>query len=140
MALSCPKCGTDVASGQSVCPSCGGAIAARQPNNVIAALAYLLGLISGVALLYLEPYDRDDYVRFHAHQSIAFSVAWIAFNVITGVFIAVLPHALGTLIGFLQGLGNLAFAVLWIFLMYQAYIGERFRVPILSDWLDSMGV
>ncbi|HEY2663965.1 MAG TPA: hypothetical protein VGI47_06450 [Candidatus Binataceae bacterium] len=140
MASSCPKCGANVATGQSVCPTCGDAIVARQPNNVIAALAYLLGLISGVALLYLEPYDRDDYVRFHAHQSIAFSVAWIAFNVITGVFIAVLPHALGGVIGFLQGIGNLALAVLWVFLMYEAYIGERFRVPILADWLDGMGV
>src|SRR5581483_2527112 len=63
-------------------------------NQVIAALAYVLGLVTGIVFLYLEPYDRDDYVRFHARQSIAFSVAWLVINVIFGVFIAVLPYSL----------------------------------------------
>jgi uncharacterized membrane protein len=30
-------------------------------------------------------------------------------------------------------------AVFWIFLMYQAYRGERYRIPGLADWADGMG-
>jgi len=107
---------------------------------LIPALTYLLGFVSGVIFLYLEPYDKDELVRFHAKQSIAFSVAWLALNIIIGVFIAVLPHALGALLGFLEGLANLGLAIVWVFLMYQAYVGNKYRVPMLADWADSMGL
>ena len=44
-------------------------------NKPIAALTYLFGLITGLVFLNVEPYNRDDFVRFHARQSIVFSVA-----------------------------------------------------------------
>ena len=106
-------------------------------NQVIAAATYLLGLVTGIIFLYLEPYDKDEFVRFHARQSIAFSVAWFAINIILGVFIAVLPFSLGRLIAGLQELINLGLAIAWIFLMYKAYIGERYRIPQLADLVDS---
>ena len=66
----------------------------RKPQaNMIAALAYLLGFVTGLIFLYLEPYNQDEFIRFHARQSIGFSVAWFAIDVVFGVFIAVLPHA-----------------------------------------------
>ncbi len=138
MAVSCPNCGAQVAAGLGTCPACNAVV--KSPSHLIGALTYLLGLVTGVVFLYLEPYDRDDYVRFHARQSIAFSVAWLAVNVILGVFIAVLPRALGELVSFAQGVVNVALAILWVYLMYQAYIGNRFRVPVLADWVDSVGL
>jgi uncharacterized membrane protein len=106
-------------------------------SQVIAAAAYLLGPVTGIVFLYLEPYDKDDFVRFHARQSIAFSIAWFVINIVLSVFIAVLPFALGRLLGGLQGLINLGLAIMWIFLMYKAYIGERYRIPELADLADS---
>jgi uncharacterized membrane protein len=106
-------------------------------SQVVAAAAYLLGLVTGIIFLYLEPYDKDEFVRFHARQSIAFSIAWFVINIVLSVFIAVLPLALGRLLGGLQGLVNLALAIMWIFLMYKAYIGERYRIPELADLADS---
>src|ERR1700677_2476680 len=94
-------------------------------SQVVAAAAYLLGLVTGIIFLYLEPYDKDEFVRFHARQSIAFSIAWFVINIVLSVFIAVLPVALGRLLGGLQGLVNLALAIVWIFLMYKAYIRAR---------------
>ncbi len=108
-------------------------------NQVIAAVAYLLGPVTGIAFLYLEPYDKDEFVRFHARQSIAFSVAWFVINLVLGVFIAVLPFALGRLLVGLQELINLGLAIMWIFLMYKAYSGERYRIPELADLADSFG-
>ena len=106
-------------------------------NQVVAALTYLLGPVTGILFHYLEPYDRDEFVRFHARQSIAFSIAWFVVNIILGVFIAVMPYALGRLLAGLQELINLGLAIMWVFLMYKAYIGERYRIPQLADLADS---
>jgi uncharacterized membrane protein len=110
------------------------------PNyRVIAALSYLLGLITGLLFLFLEPYNKDEFVRFHARQSIIFSVAWFAVQVITGVFIAVMPHPISALLAFLLWIFNIGTAIFWVILMYKAYIGERYRIPELADWADSLG-
>ena len=111
----------------------------RKPQaNVIAALTYLLGFVTGLIFLYLEPYNQDEFVRFHARQSIGFSVAWFAIGIVFGVFIAVLPHGLGALLNFLLTLIDIALAVFWVFLMYKAYNGERYRIPELADIVDSI--
>ena len=110
----------------------------RGPSQPIAALTYLLGFVTGIVFLYLEPYNQDEFVRFHARQSIGFSVAWFAIEIVFGVFISILPLALGRLLGGIQMLINLALAVFWLFLMYKAYTGERYRIPELSDIIDNI--
>ena len=104
----------------------------------IAALTYLLGFVTGVIFLYLEPYSRDEFVRFHAKQSIGFSVAWFAINIVFGVFIAILPHQIAGLFSFVEGLVNLGLAIFWLFLMWKAYSGERYRIPELSNVIDQV--
>jgi uncharacterized membrane protein len=108
-------------------------------SRLIAALSYILGFVSGMIFLFVEPYDKDEYVRFHARQSIIFSVAVIAIAIIVSVFVAVLPFTLGRLLWGLWRLVAFLLAVFWIFLMYQAYRGERYRIPGLADWADGMG-
>ena len=111
----------------------------RTPQaNIIAALTYLLGFVTGLIFLYLEPYNQDEFIRFHARQSIGFSVAWFAIAVVFGVFIAVLPHGLGALLNFILTLIDIALAVFWVVLMYKAYNGERYRIPELADIVDSI--
>ena len=110
----------------------------RPQAYVIAALSYLLGFVTGIIFLYLEPYNQDEFIRFHARQSIGFSDAWFAIDVIFGVFIAVLPHGLGALLNFILTLIDIALAVFWVFLMYKAYSGERYRIPELADIVDSI--
>lgn len=111
----------------------------RKPQaNVIAALAYLVFFVSGVIFLYLEPYNQDEFIRFHARQSIGFSLAWVAISIVFAVFIAVMPHGIGALLGFIQTLVDIALAVYWVFLMYEAYNGERYRIPELADIVDSI--
>ncbi|MGA9724688.1 MAG: DUF4870 domain-containing protein [Candidatus Binatus sp.] len=111
----------------------------RKPQaNIIGALCYLLGFVTGLIFLYLEPYNQDEFIRFHARQSIGFSVAWFAIGIVFGVFIAVLPHGLGSLLNFILTLVDIALAVFWVFLMYEAYSGERYRIPELADIVDSI--
>lgn len=95
--------------------------------NVAAALSYVLGWITGIAFLLIE---RDDkFVRFHAMQStivfLSLSLACILLQSIPilGMLIAVflvIPVA----------------AVLWLVLMFKAYQGERFKLPIAGDMAE----
>ena len=50
--------------------------------NVAGALAYLVGAITGILFLVIDPFKADRFVRFHAFQSIFFNLAWIAFWII----------------------------------------------------------
>lgn len=102
-------------------------------NHVVAAASYLLGLVTGIVFLYLEPYDKDEFVRYHARQSIAFSVAVIAVNIVFSVFLAILPFSV---IAGVRELFNLGFAIVWLFLMWKAFTGQRFRLPYLADIAD----
>jgi uncharacterized membrane protein len=94
-------------------------------ENVAAALAYALGWITGAAFLLFEPANR--FVRFHALQSVlvfgGLSVAWI-------VVMATIPF-----LGWLIGLVIIPWVSvgLWLFLMYKAYRGERYKLPFVGD-------
>ena len=111
---------------------------AAKQTKPIAALTYILGFVTGIVFLYLEPYNQDEFIRFHARQSIAFSVVVFALWVIFGVFIAILPPALGRLLAGIETLINLGLAIFWLFLMYKAYTGERYRIPELADIVDNI--
>jgi len=88
-------------------------------ENVAGLLCYVLGWISGIVFILIEPENK--FVRFHAMQSIIvfgaptiaiFILGWIPF---IGVFFAwVIP--------------TLSF-ILWIVLMVKAYQGTRFKLP-----------
>jgi len=104
--------------------------------NVAGALAYVLGLITGIVFLVIEPHKDDKFVRFHAFQSIFFHVGAIVFWIVWVVFSAMLGYFIGFLavamwgLGMLIGLGILG---LWIFCMYKAYNNERFMIPFIGN-------
>ncbi len=92
-------------------------------ENVMGAVAYLLGFITGIVLLVVE--KKSKFVRFHAMQSIVvFGAVFVAQWVIS-----LIPY-LGILI---SGLLSLLGVVLWIVLMVKAYQGEMFKLPWAGD-------
>jgi uncharacterized membrane protein len=106
--------------------------------TVAGALSYLLGPITGVLFYVLEP--EDAFVRFHAVQSTL---------VFGGLFVASLVFSVVlTLASFVPGVGWIAAAVLgigsllltpvaflaWVFLMYKAYQGEEYGVPLVGSY------
>jgi uncharacterized membrane protein len=107
-------------------------------DNVAAALCYLALVLTGVLFLFLEPYNRNKTIRFHAFQSI---FAWIGIMVASAgvriVFGSILdgPHTywLLDLIWSAFGLGTLA---LWLTLMYRAYMGERWVAPVVGQMAE----
>ena len=104
--------------------------------NLAGALAYLVGAITGILFLVIEPFKNDRFVRFHAFQSIFLNLAWIAFWIVWAIVVGILTmisHGLLALIlgpvGLLIGLAALC---LWVYLMYSAYQGKTFQVPIIG--------
>jgi len=145
----CTKCGAAVSEGTTFCGSCGTPVGTSSPvapvagiqvtgltSNVAAALAYLLGFVTGIIFLVIEPYNKDPFVRFNAFQSIFLSVGYIVFSMVWGVLFGMLLVAsLGfmfSLIALALRLVELAFFLLWLLLMYKAYKNERFSLPIIG--------
>ncbi|MDX1981265.1 MAG: hypothetical protein SFV51_13430, partial [Bryobacteraceae bacterium] len=121
------------------CKKCGASLGAPTssqvnilPDHAAAALSYVLGAITGVLFLTLEPYNRNPEVRFHAWQSVLFSLIVLAIIAAGPLSATVLPWALIAVVGFVE-LG-LVFAMLavWLALMYKAYVGERWVLPVIG--------
>ena len=97
-------------------------------QNVAGALTYALGWITGALFLVTEPGNR--FVRFHAWQSLfvfgTLSAAWL-------IAIAVLP-LLGVLLAWLVILP--VSVVLWLWLMFKAYQGDRYKLPYAGDMAE----
>jgi uncharacterized membrane protein len=90
-------------------------------ENVAGALAYALGWISGVALLIVE--RENEFVRFHALQST------IVFGALSAVwFFGVSIPLLGWIVSFV--IIPPVSAVIWLMMLFKAYRGERFRLPV----------
>ena len=106
-------------------------------SNVAGLLTYILGFITGIIFLVIEPYKNDKFVRFHAFQSIFFNVAlvvfWIAYMIIVSVLGFVTLGILAVLMGLVGLIITLAILAYWIFLMYKAYNHELYKIPFIGD-------
>jgi uncharacterized membrane protein len=144
----CAKCGSPMPDpGQAYAPPQGGGVAYVPPaaapvaqsagmeENIASALCYLVGWITGVLFLVLDPYNKNRTVRFHAFQSIFLSVAIIPVYIVVGIFTFVLHYipVIGALIAvLLYAVLGLGLFCLWLFLMYKAYNKEKFVLPLIG--------
>jgi uncharacterized membrane protein len=92
-------------------------------ENVAGLLCYVLGWVSGLVFLLIEPENK--FIRFHAMQSIIifgtltianFILGWIP---LIGTFFVVIISVIGF--------------ILWIVLMLKAYQGTKFKLPWAGD-------
>jgi len=89
------------------------------PRNTTAALSYVLGWLTGIVILLLE---KDPFVRFHAMQSV------VTFGILT--ILAMVPF-----VGWvLSPLVMIVSFVLWLVLIFKAYQGEEFKLPVIGDF------
>ena len=93
-------------------------------ENIAGALAYALGWITGVGLLIVE--HENQFVRFHAMQSsIAFGALCALWFI--GFSIPILGWVLSIMVV------TPVSALVWLLMLYKAYRGERFKLPIAGD-------
>lgn len=145
----CQNCGRPLTEGSPVCSICTSpepvaaavtaapapAASGLQPP-MAAALAYLAGFVTGIIFLLIDPFKADRFVRFHAFQSILFSVAWIGLWIAWIIVGFVLGAVTKGLFFFLQMPIDLLVTVggfcLWAYLMYSASQGKVFKLPIIG--------
>ena len=155
----CQSCGANLASDTRFCQSCGSSttepmavvsvpaaenssptVAFPAPantgskamdTNLVGALAYLAGFITGIIFLVLDPYKSNSFVRFHAFQCIFLCLGWIALGIGLSIFGMIPVIGWATLL--LWPLIGLAGLVLWIMLFIKAYQGQMFKVPFIGD-------
>lgn len=87
------------------------------PRNTAAALSYVLGWLSGIVFLLIE---KDKFVRFHAMQSI------VVFGILSVLYY--FPF-----VWFLRPIIWLVGLALWLVLIFKAYQGEEFKLPVIGD-------
>ena len=135
----CRNCGSPLGSGGRT--STGASLSGSQGigDNIASMLCYipfLVGILCAIVLLFVEPYSRNRIVRFHALQSLflhgAIFLLFVALQVIVAL-LAVITHGLGILlIGFYPVL-SFATLVLFLVMMYQAFMNKRTKLPIVGD-------
>ena len=148
----CTNCGSPIPAGTTTCPACASASAAAGPSpagagynaaptgaggqvgslseNVAGALAYVT-VIPAILFLVLAPYNHNRFVRFHAFQSIFFAIACAILWIFLGIF-SHIPF-LGWASVLIWPLIWLAGFILWLLLLFKAYSGQKFKLPVVGD-------
>ena len=118
---------------------------ADNDDRLIALLSYatqiIIPVIMPAIVLLSESSKKRPFQRYHAVQSLAFSVVFWALLVLAGIGTAVIQVV--PLIGFLIGLmmacvvplAWFAQAILLLYYGFQAYKGRRFAIPGLTSFL-----
>ena len=105
--------------------------AAGLSENATCGLAYVT-FIPAIIFLATAPYNQNPKVKFHSWQSICLAIGWVAVWVCITV-IGLIP-GLNLLDIILAPLVSLAFFVLWLIVMINAFIGKTIKVPIAAGF------
>ncbi len=147
MSISCPDCAAQMPDTAAYCPGCGrvmrpverarGTVGAL-PENLAGALAYCT-IIPAMVFLFVEPYSKNRFVRFHSLQCLGLSLVTL--------IVGALLRVVGFILFFVPGLGHLliwllsmvvtlAFFAVWVVLVVKALQGEMFKLPVLGDFAE----
>ena len=98
-------------------------------TNTIAALAYVT-FIPALVFLVIEPYKRNDFIRFHSWQCIVLTLVEMAASVIFG-FMGLVGLMIRALLGLLV-------FIFWLIAIIKASKGERYHIPIIGDLAETL--
>src|SRR5271157_5215163 len=107
-------------------------------ENVASAACYVLTWLTGIIFFVVEKENKT--VRFHAMQSILTLFPLMIIIWILGAIMSMMLFAAGGMGAFgIWGIVSLIITLIWIimlllwlFLMWKAYSGEKFLVPIVG--------
>jgi len=108
------------------------------PENIAAVVAYLT-LVPAIVFLFLEPFKRNLFVRFHAFQHLFLWLAGFAFGiaaVILWMVLQLIPF-MRVLVFPFAGLIGLAWFFVWLLLVVKAYRHEMFKLPVVGDLAEA---
>ena len=99
-------------------------------RNMVAAMSYFLGFVSGIVILVVEADDK--FIRFHAMQSTMATGTLFVLNILLGVVLN--PLGIFSFISTISGL------IIWVVIIYicvrcatSAYRGKVYKLPIFGN-------
>lgn len=101
-------------------------------RTMMVVLSYLWIL----ALIPLLTKKEDKEVQWHAKNGLAFTVAEIAFWVIFQVLLYVMPDSIGCVASMGGCVLWCVFVALHVIAIVKGVNGQRFRLPVISDFAD----
>ena len=103
-------------------------------ENIEGALCYSFGFVTGIVFLFLE--DENKFVRFHAIQStIVFLPLFIIYIAITFLpMVGMIMDMMSWPI--VVPVFSVIMIIFWLFMMYKAFIGERYKLPIVGNFAE----
>jgi len=112
-------------------------------GNITALIGYIIGIVA-LVLIFIEKDNK--FVRFHAIQSVLYSVGFIVLFVVLMIFISILTMVLGQVSSILGLLGSLLYLLLFVVwiawfvgLIYAAvksYGGNMTKLPIVGNMAE----
>ncbi len=97
-------------------------------DKLWAALSYVFAPLIGIIVLLMEDKKARPFIKFHAVQSIAVSIAfWIAVTIFVTVTL---------------GFGGFCAPLFWLVFLYwayKAYQGETFEIPLVTNFIKGQG-
>jgi uncharacterized membrane protein len=96
-------------------------------DNAAGAICYITA-IPAIIFLLIDPYNKKDFVRFNAFQSLLLTASWVVLHIL------VIIPILGWLV---MLVGYLALFVGWILCIIKASQGTKFKLPFLGDLAEN---
>lgn len=139
----CTQCGAELA-GTRYCGQCGartdhgsgtawneaGTDAGSELDGFderqIGLLAYFTP-VPALALLIIEPFSRNRFVRFHSYQCLLLTLSSIVLAGLTWTLSFIFLE------GLLSNLMHLVLAAGWVWAAYMAWQGQEWKVPIIGE-------
>lgn len=105
-------------------------------ENVTVLIGYIVGIVA-LVLIFLE--KNNQFVRFHAYQSLLYwATAFVTYIALFFVmaFLAFFSSGLASLFSLLIFLFGIAVIGGLIFLAIKSYQGERIKVPVIGEMAE----
>ena len=101
-------------------------------------LAYFT-ILPAILFLFVEPYRKNIFVRFHALQCFLYTAAIVLLGValrLTDYVLFVIPVLGPLLVVVIDAVAALAAILLWCVLVAKAWRGETFKIPLLGGFAE----
>src|SRR5579863_6376776 len=154
----CPECAAQMPADAAFCPGCGRPMrpetrtetsvlqpqmsaqgkVGRLPVNLAGALAYF-SFVPAIVFLFVDPYRKNRFVRFHAIQCLLFSGAVLVLGAalrLAGLVVFLIPVLGPLVVALVYVVVGLAAVLLWVVLVVKAFQGELFKLPVLGDFAE----
>ena len=150
MTAVCAACGAPTYDERAACPQCGerpgGVMEERElvqqpreqgrlPENVAGALAYLT-FLPAIVFLLIKPYNKNEFIRFHAFQCVGLAVAILALAIVclplanvSAINLLLIPFSIILFIGV---------SLLTLVCMIKAFQHQAFALPLLGPWAEKL--